>query len=82
MKLKLLWMYHDVMDLYGDKGNMRVLQKRCEDRGIELMIDTCGVGEEKVLSEYDVLFIGGGADKEQGYICKNIETETSAASES
>lgn len=72
MELKLLWMYHDVMDLYGDKGNMRVLEKRCEERGINLIIDTCGIGEEKILSDYDLLFIGGGADKEQGYICKDL----------
>lgn len=72
MKLKVLWMYHDVMDLYGDKGNMRVIEKRCADRGIELTIDTCGVGETKLISEYDILFIGGGADKEQNYICKDL----------
>ena len=72
MELKLLWMYHDVMDLYGDKGNMRVLKKRCEDRGINLTIDTCGINEEKTLCEYDILFIGGGADKEQSYICEDL----------
>ena len=27
MELKILWMYHDVMDLYGDKGNIAVLKK-------------------------------------------------------
>ena len=33
MDLKICWLYHDIMDLYGDKGNMLVLRKRCEDRG-------------------------------------------------
>lgn len=72
MILKVLWMYHDVMDLYGDKGNMRVLQKRCEDRGIEIVIDTCDRGENKVLSDYDILFIGGGADKEQSLLYEDL----------
>lgn len=58
-------MYHDIMDLYGDKGNMLVLSKRCRDRGIPFELDTCGIGEEKDLSSYDLLFFGGGADKEQ-----------------
>ena len=58
-------MYHDIMDLYGDKGNMMVLKKRCEDRGIEFNLDTCGIQEEKDLSTYDLIFLGGGADKEQ-----------------
>ena len=63
--MKVVWMYHDIMDLYGDKGNMMVLMKRCLDRGIPFELDTCGIGEEKDLSEYDLIFLGGGADKEQ-----------------
>ena len=47
MKLNVCWMYHDLMDLYGDKGNIMVLEKRCKDRGIEINIDTCGIDEEK-----------------------------------
>ena len=65
MNLKICWMYHDIMDLYGDKGNMMVLRKRCENRGISIIIDTLSIGEEKDLTTYDLLFLGGGADKEQ-----------------
>lgn len=65
MELKIMWMYHDIMDLYGDKGNMMVLQKRCEKRGIAVQIDTCGIGEACDLREYDLIFLGGGADREQ-----------------
>lgn len=65
MKLNVCWMYHDIMDLYGDKGNMMVLQKRCEDRGISITIDTLTIGDKKDLCVYDLLFLGGGADKEQ-----------------
>ena len=53
--MKVVWMYHDIMDLYGDKGNMMVLKKRCLDRGIPFELDTCGIGEEKDLSEYDLI---------------------------
>ncbi|MEG0329395.1 MAG: glutamine amidotransferase [Longicatena sp.] len=65
MKMTICWMYHDIMDLYGDKGNMMVLKKRCLDRNIDIQIDTCAIGEEKDLSHYHMIFIGGGADKEQ-----------------
>lgn len=65
MKLKCVWMYHDIMDLYGDRGNIMVLKKRCEDRGIEFDLKTVGIGEPADLSEADLIFIGGGADKEQ-----------------
>lgn len=72
MMLKVLWMYHDIMDLYGDKGNIRVLKKRCEDRQIDIIIDTCAMQEKKVLSDYDILFIGGGADKEQSLLYADL----------
>lgn len=65
MELNICWMYHDIMDLYGDKGNMMVLRKRCEDRGITITIDTLSIGDQRDLTQYDLLFLGGGADKEQ-----------------
>ena len=65
MKIRVCWMYHDIMDLYGDKGNMMVLKKRCEDRNIQFELETCGIGEIKDLSTFDLIFLGGGADKEQ-----------------
>lgn len=72
MKLKICWMYHDLMDLYGDKGNIQVLKTRCEKRGIECVVDTCTLDEEKTLADYDLLFIGGGADREQGLLVNDL----------
>lgn len=65
MKIKIAWLYHDFMDLYGDKGNILTLKKRAEDRGIEFDLHTVGIGQEEDLSDYDLVFLGGGADKEQ-----------------
>lgn len=70
--MKICWMYHDLMDLYGDKGNIQVLKMRCLKRNIPLEIDTCTLHEEKDLTCYDLLFIGGGADKEQGLLAKDL----------
>ena len=72
MKLKLLWMYHDLMDLYGDKGNIQVLKTRCEKRGIEIAVDTCTIGELRTIEDYDLFFLGGGADREQGLIFEDL----------
>lgn len=63
--IKVCWMYHDIMDLYGDKGNILTLQKRCVDRGIDFDLSTCGIGQSDDLTDYDLVFLGGGADKEQ-----------------
>lgn len=72
MQLKILWMYHDIMDLYGDKGNIMVLEKRCQDRNIDVLIDTCGIDEIKDLTTYNLVFLGGGADKEQKLIIDDL----------
>lgn len=70
--MKVCWMYHDIMDLYGDKGNIFVLKKRCEDRNIKFQLDTCSIGQEMDISQYNLLFIGGGADKEQMSIIPDL----------
>lgn len=64
-KIRVCWLYHNIMDLYGDKGNMMVLEKRCLDRGIDFELDTCAIGETKDLSTYNLVFLGGGDDKTQ-----------------
>ena len=72
MELKILHLYHDIMDLYGDKGNMMTIKYRCEQRGINFVYDTCSIGEEKYYSSYDLIFMGGGADKEQLILSKDL----------
>ena len=72
MNLKILWMYNTLMDLYGDKGNIEVLKYRCIKRGIEVEVDTCAIGEEKNINDYDLFFLGGGADKEQNMIFHDL----------
>ena len=72
MELKILWMYHNLMDLYGDKGNIEVLKHRCSDRGIDCVVDTCDIGEEVNIDDYDLFFLGGGADKEQNLIFRDL----------
>lgn len=72
MNLKILWMYHNLMDLYGDKGNAEVLRVRSLKRGIDCVVDTCTLGEKKDIRDYDLFFLGGGADREQQLIYKDL----------
>ena len=41
-------MYHDLMDLYGDKGNIEVLRRDGEKAAFECTVDTCTIGEKKI----------------------------------
>ena len=72
MELKILWMYHDLMDLYGDKGNIETLRYRASKRGINVVVDTCTLQEQRNIEDYDIFFLGGGADKEQTLIYKDL----------
>lgn len=42
-------MYHDLMDLYGDKGNIETLRYRASKRGINVVVDTCTLQEKEIL---------------------------------
>ena len=65
-------MYHDLMDLYGDKGNIETLRYRASKRGINVIVDTCTLQEERNIEDYDIFFLGGGADKEQTLVYKDL----------
>ncbi len=72
MDLKILWMYHDLMDLYGDKGNAEVLRGRGQKRNLNVQLDTCTLGQQVNIDDYDLFFMGGGADKEQNLIYEDL----------
>lgn len=71
--LKILHMYADMLDLYGDSGNMEVLEYRCKKRGIDCRRDVYSVDSEMPdFSAYDLIYIGGGADLEQQHIAEDL----------
>ena len=72
MDLKILWMYNDLMDLYGDKGNIQVLKTRALKRNINVTVKTCSLNEEVDINDYDLFFLGGGADYEQNLIFEDL----------
>lgn len=71
--IKILHMYADMLDLYGDGGNMEVMAFRCKKRGIECQIDKYSIDSEMPdFSSYDLIYIGGGADLEQQHISADL----------
>ena len=72
-ELKLLYLYPDMLELYGDYGNIQVLKYRLEKRGIKLIIDKYSLeDEEPDFNSYDIIFAGGGADNEQSILSKDL----------
>lgn len=65
MKCNILWLYPQEMNLYGDRGNLIILSKRLQQRGIEVTIDELNVGDTCDINAYDLVYMGGGPDNEQ-----------------
>ncbi|MGN0038525.1 MAG: type 1 glutamine amidotransferase [Coriobacteriales bacterium] len=71
-ELRICHLYPDVLNLYGDRGNTITLQQRCLWRGIEASVTGVGVGERADLGEFDLFFIGGGQDFDQGTLLGDL----------
>ncbi len=63
--LHITWLYPELMNVYGDRGNVRTLEQRCRWRGIEASVARVGVGDVLTAGDTDIYFFGGGQDREQ-----------------
>ncbi|MFN8557663.1 MAG: glutamine amidotransferase [Dehalococcoidia bacterium] len=70
--LRLAHLYPTLMNLYGDRGNIITLRRRCAERGIALDVDEIGLGDPFDPNRYDLVFIGGGQDREQSRIAHDL----------
>lgn len=70
--LRVIHLYPELLNLYGDSGNILVLRKRMEWRGIGCVVDEVHVGELPSLAGADIVFIGGGSDREQRIVCESL----------
>lgn len=66
------WLYPDLMNIYGDRGNILVLQKRAEWHGLEPKVVELGRGASSEMSDVDLFFFGGGQDREQALIYEDL----------
>ena len=72
-ELKILYLYPDILELYGDFGNIQVLKYRLEKRGFSCIIDSYSIGDDEPnFNDYDIIFSGGGADNEQSILSKDL----------
>ena len=63
--LRIAHLFPDLLNLYGDLGNVRVLQRRCAWRGIPVEVVDVRHGEDIDLNTVDIVFLGGRSDREQ-----------------
>jgi lipid II isoglutaminyl synthase (glutamine-hydrolysing) len=67
------WLYPDLMNTYGDRGNIICLKKRCEWRKINCEVRELEIGfNENQLEESDLVFMGGAQDQQQQIVAKDL----------
>ena len=72
MRFTVGWLYPDLMNIYGDRGNILTLLKRAEWHGLDPRLVELGRGEARQMDEVDVFFFGGGQDREQALIYDDL----------
>ena len=65
MRIRIGHLYPDLLNLYGDRGNIIALERRCAWRGIECEVVDLGVGKDADFADLDLFFMGGGQDFDQ-----------------
>ncbi len=70
--LRVCALYPDLMNIYADRGNLLVLERRCRWRGIEFTLTGCGLGEDFDSDAADLFYIGGGQDRDQALCARDL----------
>jgi lipid II isoglutaminyl synthase (glutamine-hydrolysing) len=72
MNLRLLALYPEQMNIYADRGNIIFLQRRCEWRGLGFSYAAAGPGESFDPAAHDLVYIGGGQDRDQVLVAEDM----------
>jgi CobQ-like glutamine amidotransferase family enzyme len=72
MIIRVGHLYPDYLNIYADRGNIAVLARRAAWRGHELFVNAISVGDDVRPDEHDLLYVGGGQDREQALIADDL----------
>ncbi|HEX4212759.1 MAG TPA: glutamine amidotransferase [Candidatus Dormibacteraeota bacterium] len=77
-RLCIGWLYPDLMNIYGDRGNVLTLVNRARWRGIEAEVRHLGIGPADDLEDVNLYFFGGGQDREQALVVEDMREHKTA----
>ncbi len=72
--LRVCALYPDLMNIYADRGNLLLLERRCEWRGIGFELRGAGLGDEVDPDAHDLFYLGGGQDRDQQLCAQDLAT--------
>ncbi len=70
--LRVCALYPDLMNIYADRGNLLVLERRCAWRGIGFRLEASGLGESFDPAAHDLIYLGGGQDRDQRLCAEDL----------
>lgn len=71
-KFKIAHLYFDLMNLYGENGNIRFLKKKLEEQGIDVDVTFLSIGDDIDFEKYDFYYIGTGSDDNKYIVLNDI----------
>lgn len=81
IELNVCHLYGDLLNTYGDNGNLLMLKHRAKKRGINFNIEIVSLNDTFDANKYDLVFFGGGQDFEQRIVSKDIQAKKEAITE-
>ena len=72
MTVRLLHLYYDLMNLYGEYGNIRILEEHIKDQEFDVTVDKKSLNEEINFEDYDFIYIGCGTERNQDIILQDM----------
>ena len=81
MRIRVGHLYPDYLNIYADRGNIAVLSRRASRRGHELDVTAVSLGDELVPGAHDLLYVGGGQDREQALVAPDLAAKAEAIKE-
>ena len=72
--MKILHLYYDIMNLYGEYANVSAMERILSNSGIECTVDRLTIGDSAVLSEYDFIYIGSGTERNQKVVLDDFSS--------
>ncbi|AEB30368.1 glutamine amidotransferase [Carnobacterium sp. 17-4] len=81
IELNVCHLYGDLLNTYGDNGNLLMLKHRAKKRGVQFNIEIVSLNDSFDANKYDLVFFGGGQDFEQRIVSKDIQAKKEAITE-
>ena len=81
MKIRVGHLYPDYLNIYADRGNIAVLARRAAWRGHELAVEALSKGDAVRPGAHDLLYVGGGQDREQALVAVDLAAKADAVQE-